>query len=43
MSHCQSIDAITDASVDELARVEGMNAGIAADVYNFFHKSADAG
>lgn len=39
MKHFGSIEAIQDADVEELARVESMNMGAARKVYDFFHGS----
>lgn len=38
MKHFQSIEAIRNAEVEEIAEVEGMNGNVAVNVYNFFHK-----
>lgn len=38
MRHFKSIEAITNAGVDEIAKVESMDARAAQSVYNFFHK-----
>ncbi len=38
MKYFQSIEAIREASVEELADVESMNENAAQSVYNFFHK-----
>ena len=38
MRHFKSIDAIKDASVEELTAVEKMNAEAARKVYEFFRK-----
>ncbi len=37
MRHFQSIEAVRNASVDELAEVESMNENVALNVYKFFH------
>lgn len=37
MKHFQSIEAVRDATVEELAEVETMNRGAAQKVYDFFH------
>lgn len=39
MKHFQSMDAIRQASVEELAQVESMNEKAAESVYAFFHKA----
>lgn len=38
MKHFKSIEAVREASVEELANVESMNENAAVSVYNFFHK-----
>lgn len=38
MRHFVSMDAIKNASVNELAAVDGMNGKAAENVYKFFHK-----
>lgn len=38
MRHFVSMDAIKNASVNELAAVDGMNGKVAENVYKFFHK-----
>lgn len=38
MKHFQSIEAIRNAEVEELAQVEGMNGKAALNVYKFFHE-----
>ncbi|MBQ8468302.1 MAG: excinuclease ABC subunit UvrC [Clostridia bacterium] len=37
--HFKTIDAIADASVEELAKVEGIGAKNAINIYNYFHKN----
>lgn len=39
MRRFRSIEAIRDASEEELAQTESMNAGSAKQVYDFFHRS----
>lgn len=39
MRHFKSIDAVRDASIEELAQVAGMNRKAAMSVYEFFRKS----
>ena len=41
MKHYQSIDKIKNASVEDLAQVNGMNKRVAEDLYNQFHKRED--
>ena len=41
MRRFQSLEAVRDASVEELAATEGMNRRAAESVYNFFHKVED--
>ncbi len=38
MKHFQSIEAIRNAQVEEIAQVEGMNENVAVNVYKFFHE-----
>ncbi len=38
MKHFQSIEAIRNAGVEEIAQVEGMNGNAAVNVYKFFHE-----
>ena len=38
MKYFKSLEAIREASVEELADVESMNELSAVNVYNFFHK-----
>ena len=38
MKNFKSLEAVRDASVEELAGVESMNEKAAVSVYNFFHK-----
>lgn len=38
MKHFQSIEAIRNAGVEEIAQVEGMNENVAVNVYKFFHE-----
>lgn len=39
MKHFQSIEAIRNANVEEIAQAEGMNENVALNVYKFFHDS----
>lgn len=39
MRRFRSIEAIRDASEEELTQTESMNAGSAKQVYDFFHRS----
>jgi excinuclease ABC subunit C len=38
LNHFGSVEAIKDASVDDIAKVAGINKKTAENIYNFFHK-----
>ncbi len=40
MRHYQSLEAIREADVESLKRVDSMNERAAESVYNFFHEKA---
>jgi excinuclease ABC subunit C len=42
MKHFQSIEKIKNASIEDLAGVEGMNKKVAEEMYNIFHKKEES-
>ncbi|NYB52878.1 MAG: excinuclease ABC subunit C [Methanobacteriaceae archaeon] len=38
LKHFGDLESIIDASIDEIASVNGINRNLAADIYDFFHK-----